>query len=110
MVDLKIECSRLRDLGRSKPTGQNLRVLHDAMDSKFESIQVTAGKVLGRWGGREAAAALKDWLLRSCQKPRSHSIQIQAAKALAPWLETRDAEWAVELYFSRPKSSDAHFL
>jgi hypothetical protein len=110
MVDLKIECSKLRELGKSRPTDDSLRIAMEALNSKFESIQVEGGKLLGRWGGREAAEALRDWLERLCQKPKAHAVQAQAAKALAQCLEANDAGWAVDLYFSRPKSSDAHFL
>src|SRR5215472_5061445 len=110
MTDLKVECGRLRELGRSRPTEESRRIAMNALQSKFESIQVEGGKLLGRWGGREAVISLRDWLVRTCQKPRSHAVQAQAAKALAQCVDPQDAEWILDLYFSRPKSSDAHFL
>jgi HEAT repeat protein len=110
MTDLKLECARLRELGRSRPTEASRRTATDALRSKFESIQVEGGKLLGRWGGRGAVASLREWLLRSCQKPKSHAVRAQAAKALAQCLGPEDAEWILDLYFSRPKSADAYLL
>ena len=37
-------------------------------------------------------------------------MQAQAAKALAQCLGPEDAEWILDLYFSRPKGGDAYFL
>jgi hypothetical protein len=110
MTDLKVECRRLRELGRSQPTEESRRIATEALRSKFESIQVEGGKLLGRWGGREAVASLREWLGRTCQKPKSHAVLGQAAKALAQCVGPQDAEWILDLYFSRPKSSDAYFL
>jgi hypothetical protein len=110
MVDLKAECARLRELDGSRPTDESRRFAMEALQSKFESIQVEGGKLLGRWGGPGAATALREWLFRLCQKPKAHAVQKKAADALAPWLTADDAVWALDLYFSRPKSSDAYFL
>jgi hypothetical protein len=110
MTDLKRECARLRELGRSKPNAESRRVATEGLKSKFESIQVEAGKLLGRWGGAEAVRALREWLLQTCARPKAHAVQSQAAKALAQCVAPQDADWILDLYFSRAKSSQAQFL
>jgi hypothetical protein len=110
MTDLKAECSRLRGLGRSAPTLESRRAAIGALSSKFESIQVEGGKLLARWGGKQEVESLKKWLISTCAKPKSHAVRLQAAKALAPWVKLQDADWILDLYFSRTKAGEPHFL
>jgi HEAT repeat protein len=101
---------RLRALGRSRPNEESRRLATEALRSKFESIQVEGGKLLGRWGGREAVESLREWLARTCAKPKSHAVQSQAAKALAQCVSSEDAQWILDLYFSRTRGSQPHIF
>jgi hypothetical protein len=110
MTDLKVECERLRGLGRSRPNSVNRRLAAEALSSKFESLQVEGAKLLGRWGGREAVAALKSWLERSYQKKNALGIRGQAVKALSRCVTSEDAPWVLDLYFSHLGATESHSL
>jgi hypothetical protein len=110
MTDLKTECARLRELGRSRPNSTSRRIASEALLSKFESVQVEGGKLLGRWGGSDAVENLREWLLRAYTKPRAHSVRGQAIHALSQCVTAHDAGWILDLYFSRTKPFDSFHL
>jgi hypothetical protein len=110
MTDLKAECAQLRELGRSRPNATSRRIAIEALRSKFESVQVEGGKLLGRWGGRDAVDNLREWLLRGYEKPKAHSVRGQAVNALSQCVTAEDAGWVLDFYFSRPKPDDSFHL
>ena len=79
-----------------------------ALDSKWEGIQAAGLKVLGAWGGRPSIDLLKTFLQDAFQREAGRSIRGVAIRNLAPLLDSRDADWVLQLYFSRPTVTTKH--
>jgi hypothetical protein len=100
MDALKEATERLRALGTQRPTPERWAEVATALESKFEGVQVVAGRVIANWGGRPAVEALRPWLVRLCERRDSLAARGAAAEALSWCVEAEDTEWILDLYFS----------
>ena len=59
-------------------------------------------------GGAEERARLREFYIAAFNRPFGWSVRAVAATALRPLLTAEDAEWVLELYFSRPDTLTQH--
>ena len=95
-------CAELRALGSRPPNAVRRRAVVDALGSRFESVQVVAAQILGKWGGRDAVEGLRRLLVRAMAKDAYGAVARQAAEALAECVEPRDAGWVLDLFAAAP--------
>jgi hypothetical protein len=94
--------SRLLELAAGPETPEAREELEAALSSKWEGIQVIAGRILAAWGGDLSRASLRAWLERLCDKHANGGGAVaEAAEALAHVVEGCDADWILELYLAR---------
>src|SRR5215813_10688081 len=102
MVDLRRQSADIMRLAKSAPSPSGLDAVTAALDSKWEGIQAAGLKVLGAWGGRRSIKLLKGFLQEAVQREAAWSIRGVAIRNLAPLLDSRDAKWVLQLYFTLP--------
>src|SRR5688572_16655764 len=96
----------IRALGAGPPTPEVRVAVESYLFSKWQGIQVVAGRVLATWGGRESVDALRAWLLRlyepAPQKKERHwlSTRREVGRCLAKCVTAEDCGWLLALYFS----------
>ena len=94
--------SRLLELAAGEDTAEARQELETALSSKWEGIQVIAGRILAAWGGDASRASVRAWLERLCHKhPGGVGAVAEAAKVLARVVEGSDADWILDLYLAR---------
>ena len=110
MDEIQRLCSRLKELERGPDQPDARKEVEEALRSKWEGIQVIAGRILARWGGAASEPILRDWLLRTCElhETGTASITHEAAKCYSPFLSPQDASWVINLYFSLSAASWCH--
>ena len=99
-VEINRECARLESLLHSRPNETARKEVEDALRSKWEGVQVWAGRVLAAWGGRRSIDALRGWLEVSLSKEAGWAIRGEAVRSLCQCYEPRDVPWLLDLYFS----------
>lgn len=107
---LREVCDRLRGLGERPPTAETRAVVEEALRSKWEGVQVVAGRVLAGWGDEDAVELLYSWLARSLQKRYGWSVTGAAVEALAKLVGEEDADRVLALYFGTEGWSKRHSL
>lgn len=110
MNEIEKLTARLEAIGRGPRTTESRRELEAALHSKWESVQVVAGRMLAEWGGDASVSAIRDWFVRSADKEAGWGITGEAAKALARCFDPNDAPWLLDLYFDRAGSYAPHLL
>lgn len=101
---LKIQSERLRQLAQSAPNDQAMQEIESALNSKWWGMRELAIATLGAWAGDDNIARLKSIVNPSLgyQYGSWPSVASCAAiKALVPHLQTKDADWALDVYLSK---------
>ena len=80
--NLHERCAHLDSLARSRPNRNARAEVEAALYSKWEGLQVHAGRALAAWGDRESVDALRDWLRISLEKPAGWSVTGEAVACL----------------------------
>jgi len=99
-VEINRECARLESLLHSRPNETARKEVEVALRSKWEGVQVWAGRVLAAWGGRRSVDALRGWLEVSLSKEAGWAIRGEAIRSLCQCYEPRDVPWLLDMYFS----------
>lgn len=94
---------------RSENSTRRAEVL-EALHNNHEGIQSLALQVLGAWGSTDSIGTLRTFLTQAWEREAGWSIRGVAVKSLAPHIRPADAEWVLELYFSRPALVEKHEL
>jgi hypothetical protein len=84
----------------SKPSSVMTGEVEGMLQSRREGIQVKAAQLLAKWQRPSSKIALRQWLSKTLDRKKSPAVRAQAAKALAAFVVSRDAEWILDLYFS----------
>ena len=92
-------CLRLEALTHGQSTSKRRKEVHEALQSKWEGVQVWAGRVLASWGDRDSIDRLRDWLESSLAKETGWAIRGEAVKALCECYKPEDIPWLLDLYF-----------
>ena len=103
-------CEQLSSLARSRPNRLARDTVMAGLDSKWEGVQVHAGRALSAWGDAESVAALRAWLERCLQKEAGWSVLGEAVAALTPHVSEAGAAWALDLYFATTDRTARHDL
>jgi hypothetical protein len=98
-ADLREWCGRLERLAQTRPTPESRRHVDEALQSKWEGVQVWAVRVLAAWGDRQCIDAIRRWLEIKLSKARGWSSRGEAVKALCQCYEADDVPWLLDLYF-----------
>lgn len=109
-IDPKEYSNYLRRLAKQGRTPEAQAEIEAALHSKWEGVQVVAGRILAEWRGRKSVEAIRAWLLRSFGKEHGSTVQAEATKALAECFEAQDIAWILDLYFSVPDVYHKHTL
>lgn len=101
IVNSKINdaCGRLESLLYTRPTESARQEVERALNSKWEGVQVWAGRVLASWGGRRSVGALRRWLEASMLKEAGWAVRGEAIRSLCHCYQPRDIEWILDIYF-----------
>jgi len=110
MDELQRQAAEVRSLGEAPPSPERWTVLHAALQSKFEGTQSVALRVLGRWGGPDAVAALREFLIEAYNRPSSWAVRGVAAEELAKVVSTDDVARILDLYFRLDDVLEKHEL
>jgi|SRR5205823_3946855 len=110
MEDLSELAARLWTLAEQSPTSASRAEVMAALHHKREGIQSIAAQVLGAWGGRESVEPLRVWLLVCQQRESGWAVRGVAVRQLAQLVESQDANWVLDLYFSVPDWIAKHEL
>lgn len=97
--NLHERCAHLDSLARSRPNRNARAEVEAALHSKWEGLQVHAGRALAAWGDRESVDALRDWLRTSLGKPSGWSVTGEAVACLQRCCTADDANWILDAYF-----------
>jgi len=92
-------CGRLESLLYTRPTEAARQEVERALNSKWEGVQVWAGRVLASWGGRRSVDALRGWLEGSMRKEAGWAVRGEAIRSLGQCHQPRDVEWLLDMYF-----------
>jgi hypothetical protein len=103
-------CAQLADLARSRPNRPGRAMAISCLDSKWEGVQVHAGRALGAWGDAESVAALRSWVERCLQKEAGWSVLGEAAACMASHVSPQHVQWALDLYFGEDDRVKRHSL
>jgi hypothetical protein len=85
----------------SKPSAEMTAEVEALLKSPREGIQVKAAQTLARWRRPSSKSHLREWLLSTYDRRHGSAVRAQAAKALALFIEPKDADWVLDLYFAR---------
>jgi HEAT repeat protein len=108
--ELQQQAARVRALADRAPSPGAWAELRAALASKFEGTQSLALGVLGRWGGPDAVAELRAFLLAAYARPYAWAVRGVAVRELARTVGAADAGWALDLYFGRADWLEQHEL
>lgn len=110
MDDLSELAAQLWLLAERPPTAATRADVVSALQHKREGVQSIAAQVLGAWGVRESVAPLRQWLLDCLQRESGWAVRSVAVRELAKLVESADAAWVLDLYFSVPDWIAKHEL
>ena len=110
MRELKEQVSRLRQIAELPVTQERRAEVLKALESKFEGIQAVALDVLGFWAGRNNLEVIKGFLIDALERQYGWAIRGVAIRNLIPLVASEDAEWILDLYFTRPDLLTKHEL
>ena len=100
MFDLKIESEKILLLGKKSPTPEAQKMIHIALESKWEGLQAVAMKTLGSWGDNESINKLRELLDKSYKKKFEWAIRGVIISALIKCFRKEDISWILDKYFS----------
>ncbi len=103
-------CDRLKSLVSVKPNDQVREEVNRELHSKWEGVQVCAGRVLATWGDRQSIGALRDWLQSSLKKKSGWAVRGQAIQFLCQCYQSDDVNWLLDLYFEQENRLIRHEL
>lgn len=110
MDELQRKATALRALASVPATPERRAVVVAALRDKFEGIQSVALDVLGAWGDGESATMLREFLQGAFSREAGWAIRGVAARNLIPLVTASDADWVLDLYFTRPDVLTKHEL
>lgn len=109
-MDLQKTSYRLSVLSTKKPKTIYIQEVEEALQSKYEWIQVCAAKTLGAWGDARSQEKLKTFLT-TLSKLRARWGAITAAvDALSPHLSSSDIPWVVNLALRESTPANRHVI
>ena len=106
--DLDRACRRLDELAALPATAPSRQEVLEALGSKWEGVQVHAGRALAAWGGRESIDRLREWLDRSLDKAAGRSVRGEAVRCLRRACDSSDAPWLLDYFFSAASPAERH--
>ena len=74
--------------------------LEAALRSKWNGVQVSAGKKLAAWGGQRSLGSLKSWLESRLARGGSSDTLIVALNCVSAVVGPGDTDWAIKAYFA----------
>jgi hypothetical protein len=92
-------CDQLATHLHSRPNATARREVEDGLRSKWEGVQVWAGRVLANWGDRGSIDLLRDWLEGLLKKEAAWTVRGEAVRALCQCYKPADVPWMLDLYF-----------
>jgi hypothetical protein len=98
-IEINDRCARLKSLLHSKPNDLLREEVEHAVHSKWEGIQVCAGRVLANWGDRRSIESLREWLRSTLHKKSGWAVRGQAIRLLCQCYQSDDIHWLLDLYF-----------
>lgn len=107
-MDVKANSLKLKELQDRRRTPEQFSFVREMLDSKFEGLQAGAIKVLGAWGGSDEKTLIREFLSRTFQRDFAWSVRGVAISALYPLIEPDDANWILEICFSRTEMTERH--
>jgi hypothetical protein len=102
------QCDRLKSLIHANPNDLIRAEVENALHSKWEGIQVCAGRVLATWGDRESIETLRNWLQSLLDKKSGWAIRKQAIQLLCQCYQSEDIHWLLDLYFGQEDRLRCH--
>jgi len=96
---IKAWCDRLATHFHSRPNATSRREVEEGLRSKWEGVQVWAGRVLASWGDRRSIDLLHEWLEGLLEKEAAWSVRGEAVRALCQCYKSADVPWMLDLYF-----------
>ena len=96
---IKAWCNQLATHLHSRPNARSRRDVEDGLRSKWEGVQVWAGRVLASWGDRQSIDLLRDWLEGLLKKEAAWTVRGEAVRALCQSYKPADVPWMLDLYF-----------
>jgi hypothetical protein len=96
---IKEWCDRLASHLHSRPNAPARQEVEDGLRSKWEGVQVWAGRVLASWGDRRSIDLLREWLDGLLTKEAAWSVRGEAVRALCQCYRPADVPWMLDLYF-----------
>jgi len=103
-------CLQLETLTHGKPTSVKRKEVDDALQSRWEGVQVCAGRVLASWGDRDSIDKLRGLLESSLSKESGWAIRGEAVRALSECYKAEDIPWILDLYFETKDRLRRHEL
>jgi len=109
-MDIGAECRKLEALARSRPNAKTRAAVLAGLQSKWEGVQVHAGRVLAAWADPESVSALREWLVSSLKKEAGWSVVGQAVEFLRKAHSPGDLLWMLDIFFSQTDELKRHDL
>jgi hypothetical protein len=104
------EADVLRALGRSKPNAIRIKLVEEALSSKWEGTQSIALQTLAQWGDRSFAQLVRAFLEQAFQKKDAWAIRGVAIDTLAKLVGPKDVDWLAEFVRMRTDSLERYEL
>jgi hypothetical protein len=108
--DLHELCAHLDALERCRPNRLAREHVNAALHSKWEGVQVHAGRALAAWGDRDSVASLRAWLRTCLEKANGWCVTGEAVACLVRCCTPEDADWILNEYFDCPDQLTRHWL
>lgn len=101
---LKSEAEQLKALRTQKPIPARVRLVQDALNSKWEGTRSLAVQTLAEWGKPEFKELLKPILLDELASSSDYRSYIRVlSDSLARLVEPSDSEWVADLLSKNEK-------
>jgi HEAT repeat protein len=102
---LRTECERIEKLGRGPASDDAREYVENALQSKWEGVQVTAARALSKWGDERSIQAIRRLVGELAKKSARWSAAGAVVDALRPHLSSTDIDWVLRLCL---KESNRH--
>ena len=99
MSDLQVQCDEMKALATQRETPELRQKAEEAFKSKWSGVQVSAARVLAKWGGQRSVELLKPWVEKWLLRKDSGMWHI-ACDILAECIQRQDAEWVLDTYLT----------
>jgi hypothetical protein len=104
------EANALRGLGRSKPNATRIKLVEEALSSKWEGTQSLALQTLAQWGDQRFAGLVRPFIERAFEKEDAFAIRRVAIDTLAKLVGPEDVEWLTDFLRTRTGALEQYEL